>query len=33
VSAIDAPAIYSMPLEKLQLPDPQRVVRAALSVG
>ncbi len=33
VSALDAPAIYSMPLEKLQLPDPQRVVRAALSVG
>ncbi|HVU37147.1 MAG TPA: alpha-ketoacid dehydrogenase subunit beta [Opitutales bacterium] len=33
VSALDAPAIYSMPLEKIQLPDPQRVVRAALSVG
>jgi pyruvate dehydrogenase E1 component beta subunit len=33
VSALDAPEIYSMPLEKMQLPDPQRVVRAALSVG
>jgi pyruvate dehydrogenase E1 component beta subunit len=33
VSALDAPAIYSMPLEKIQLPDPQRVVRAALRVG
>jgi pyruvate dehydrogenase E1 component beta subunit len=33
VSALDAPQIYSMALEKLQLPDPQRVVRAALSMG
>jgi pyruvate dehydrogenase E1 component beta subunit len=33
VSALDAPEIYSMPLEKIQLPDPQRVVRAALNLG
>jgi len=33
VSAVDAPAIYSMPLEKIQLPDAQRVVRAAVSMG
>jgi pyruvate dehydrogenase E1 component beta subunit len=33
VSALDAPEIYSMPLEKMQLPDAQRVVRAALNVG
>jgi pyruvate dehydrogenase E1 component beta subunit len=33
VSALDAPAIYSMPLEKIQLPDAQRVVRAALGMG
>lgn len=30
VSAIDAPQIYSMPLEKIQVPNPQRVVQAAL---
>ena len=30
VSAVDAPAIYSPPLEKLQLPNPQRVVQGAL---
>lgn len=30
VTALDAPAIYSMPLEKLQLPTPERVVAAAL---
>jgi pyruvate dehydrogenase E1 component beta subunit len=33
VSAVDAPAIYSMPLEKIQLPDAQRVVRAAVEMG
>ncbi len=33
VSAIDAPQIYSMPLEKLQLPDAQRVVAAVLRLG
>lgn len=32
VSAIDAPGIYSMDLEKKQLPDPERVVRAVLSI-
>ncbi len=32
VSSLDAPQIYSMPLEKLQIPDPQRVVKAALEV-
>ena len=32
VSAIDAPAIYSPPLEKEQLPNPQRIVKAALEV-
>jgi pyruvate dehydrogenase E1 component beta subunit len=32
VSAIDAPAIYSPPLEKEQLPNPQRILRAALQV-
>jgi hypothetical protein len=26
LSAVDAPAIYSPPLEKKQLPDPQRVI-------
>ena len=30
LSAVDAPAIYSPPLEKLQLPNPERVVQAAL---
>ncbi len=30
VSSIDAPAIYSPPLEAEQLPTPQRVLRAAL---
>jgi len=30
VSAVDAPAIYSPPLEKLQLPYPERVVKEAL---
>ena len=33
VSAIDAPQIYSMPLEKLQLPSPDRVVQAVLKMG
>ncbi|MBN1403834.1 MAG: alpha-ketoacid dehydrogenase subunit beta [Opitutales bacterium] len=32
VSAIDAPAIYSDPLEKIQLPAPDRVVKAALGM-
>lgn len=32
VSALDAPQMYSMPLEKLQLPDPARVVQGALEV-
>lgn len=33
VSAIDAPQIYSAPLEKIQLPSPERVVEAALRMG
>jgi pyruvate dehydrogenase E1 component beta subunit len=32
VSAIDAPAIYSSPLEKAQLPNPQRIIKAALEM-
>jgi pyruvate dehydrogenase E1 component beta subunit len=32
VSALDAPAIYSPPLEKRQLPDPQRVTSKALQI-
>lgn len=32
VSALDAPQIYSMPLEKLQIPDVQRVLKAALEL-
>jgi pyruvate dehydrogenase E1 component beta subunit len=32
VSALDAPAIYSPPLEKLQLPTPERIVEKALSL-
>lgn len=32
VSAIDAPAIYSPPMELEQLPNPQRILKAALSV-
>ena len=32
VSAIDAPQIYSSPLEKEQLPTPQRILDAALGV-
>jgi pyruvate dehydrogenase E1 component beta subunit len=32
VSSIDAPQIYSMPLEKLQIPDAQRVVNKAAEI-
>ncbi|HEY3754925.1 MAG TPA: alpha-ketoacid dehydrogenase subunit beta [Opitutaceae bacterium] len=32
VSALDAPAIYSPPMEIEQLPHPQRILKAALSV-
>ncbi len=32
VSALDAPAIYSPPLEKEQLPNPQRIMKAALAM-
>jgi pyruvate dehydrogenase E1 component beta subunit len=32
VSSIDAPAIYSMPLEKEQLPTPERIVKAVLNM-
>ena len=32
VTALDAPAIYSMPLEKLQLPTPERIVAKALTL-
>jgi pyruvate dehydrogenase E1 component beta subunit len=32
VSAIDAPQIYSPPMEKEQLPTPQRILKAALGV-
>jgi pyruvate dehydrogenase E1 component beta subunit len=32
VSSIDAPAIYSPPLEIEQLPNPQRILKAALSL-
>ncbi|KAB2643124.1 MAG: alpha-ketoacid dehydrogenase subunit beta [Verrucomicrobia bacterium] len=32
VTALDAPAIYSMPLEKLQLPTPERIVNKALTL-
>jgi pyruvate dehydrogenase E1 component beta subunit len=32
VSTLDAPAIYSMPLEKLQLPTADRIVRRALEI-
>ena len=32
VTALDAPAIYSMPLEKLQLPNPERIIAKALSL-
>jgi pyruvate dehydrogenase E1 component beta subunit len=32
LSALDAPAIYSPPLEKKQLPDPQRVIAKVLQI-
>jgi len=32
ISALDAPAIYSMPLEKIQLPTPERVLKKALEI-
>ena len=32
ISAIDAPAIYSMPLEKIQLPYPQQIVDKVLEI-
>lgn len=32
VSALDAPQVYSMPLEKLQLPDAQRIIQAVLTI-
>jgi len=33
VCALDAPAIYSQPLEHEQIPNPERVVQAALSMN
>lgn len=33
LSALDAPAIYSDPLEKVQVPNVDRILKAALSVG
>jgi pyruvate dehydrogenase E1 component beta subunit len=32
LSALDAPAFYSPPVEKMQLPDPQRVIAKVLSI-
>lgn len=32
VSAIDAPQIYSMPLEKIQLPSPERIMEEAFQM-
>jgi pyruvate dehydrogenase E1 component beta subunit len=32
VSALDAPAIYSMPIEKIQLPTPERVLKKTLEI-
>ncbi len=32
VSSLDSPQIYSMPLEQIQIPDPKRVVRKALTI-
>jgi pyruvate dehydrogenase E1 component beta subunit len=32
VSSLDAPAIYSPPLEKLQLPTSERIVEKVLSI-
>ena len=33
VSAIDAPAIYSDPLEKYQIPNVDRIMQAVLTLG
>jgi len=33
VSSLDAPAFYSPPIEKIQLPDAQRVVAKVLSIA
>ncbi len=32
VSALDTPQVYSMPLEKLQIPDAARIVQTALTI-
>ncbi|HEX9785908.1 MAG TPA: alpha-ketoacid dehydrogenase subunit beta [Opitutaceae bacterium] len=32
VSSLDAPQVYSMPLEKLQIPDAERIVKTALTI-
>ena len=32
VSCIDAPQIYSMPLEKIQIPDAKRVIAKAMEI-
>lgn len=32
VSALDAPQVYSMPLEKLQIPSPKNVIKEVLSI-
>ena len=32
VTALDAPAIYSMPLEKLQLPTAERIIQKTLTL-
>ena len=32
ISALDAPQIYSMPLEKEQIPDAQRIIKAVLEI-
>ncbi|MGF1447994.1 MAG: alpha-ketoacid dehydrogenase subunit beta [Opitutales bacterium] len=32
VTTLDAPQIYSMPLEKIQIPDAQRVVKKAMEI-
>jgi len=33
VSSLDAPAFYSPPIEKIQLPDAQRIVAKVLSIA
>ncbi|MEM1158410.1 MAG: alpha-ketoacid dehydrogenase subunit beta [Verrucomicrobiota bacterium] len=33
ISAVDAPAIYSPPLEKHQIPNVDRIIQGALSIG